>query len=201
MSFPRHLFAQDRSRPHYSGPFYLWHSTDLPLPSSYFTQTSYLYITSSPRPYPRHTVTWPSIMPHMRGQVLTKRVLRGGRWQTRSTSISVPFESDSRTRDINSVHISIQHNDTAEGPVTVQVPYDEAYIQGSKSNYLVHCKTGGDNSNDITPLYKGCFLYQIQFKTSIDQSTIGKCSQLKQKKSKRCHFFKFIWYTKHVIMH
>ena len=58
MSFQRHLFAWDRSRPHYSGPFYLWHSAGLPLPSSYITQTSYLRLTSSPRPYLRHTVTW-----------------------------------------------------------------------------------------------------------------------------------------------
>ena len=43
MSFQRHLFAQIASRPHYSGPFYLWRSAGLPLPSSYVTQTSYLY--------------------------------------------------------------------------------------------------------------------------------------------------------------
>ena len=81
MSFQRHLFAQDRSRPHYSGPFYLWRSACLPLPSSYVTQTAYLYATSSPWPYLHHTVTWPSPMPYTRGQVLTEHVVRGGQWQ------------------------------------------------------------------------------------------------------------------------
>ena len=81
MSFQRHLFAQDRLRPHYSGPFYLWRSACLPPPSSYVTQTTYLYATSSPWPYLCHTVTWSSPMSHTRGQVLTEHVVRRGRWQ------------------------------------------------------------------------------------------------------------------------
>ena len=81
MSFQRHLFAQDRPRPHYSGSFYLWRSTCLPLLSSYVIQSAYLFITSSPWPYLRHTVAWPSLMPHLRGQILTERVVREGRWQ------------------------------------------------------------------------------------------------------------------------
>ena len=81
MSFQRHLFAQDRSRPHYSGPFYLWCSAGLPLPSSYIAQTSYLRPISSPRPYLHHTVTWTPIMPHFRGQVLAEYVPWGSQWQ------------------------------------------------------------------------------------------------------------------------
>ena len=81
MSFQRHLFAWDRLRPHYSGPFNLWCSASLPLPSSYITQTSYLCLTSSPRPYLCHTVTWASIMSHFGGQVLTEHVPCGSRWQ------------------------------------------------------------------------------------------------------------------------
>ena len=48
MSFQRHLFAHTQLRSLYSGPFYLWCSTSLPLPSSYITQTSYLYLISCP---------------------------------------------------------------------------------------------------------------------------------------------------------
>ena len=81
MSFPRHLFARDRPRPHYSGPFYLWCSAGLPLPSSYITQTSYPYLTSSPWPYPRHAVIWTPIMSHFGGQVLTEHIARWDWWQ------------------------------------------------------------------------------------------------------------------------
>ena len=67
-------------RPHYSGPFYLWRSTGLPLPSSYVTQTSYLYLILYPRPYFCHTITWASIMSHHRRQILTEGVPKEGRW-------------------------------------------------------------------------------------------------------------------------
>ena len=61
-----------------------------------------------------------------------------------SISTSVPFESDLRILATSSVHISILCSDTAEGLAIVPAHYDEAYILGNKSDYLVHCSTGGD---------------------------------------------------------
>ena len=57
--------------------------------------------------------------------------------------------------------------------------------------YLIHVALSGAPAT-LFYAHSDSFLHQIQFKTSIDQSTIGKCSQLKQKNSKRCYFFKFI---------
>ena len=81
MSFQRHLLAHNQLRPHYSGPFYLWRSIDLPLPSSYCTQTSYLIAISLSRPCPCHTVTETSNVPYLEGQILIECVPGGGRWQ------------------------------------------------------------------------------------------------------------------------
>ena len=52
---------------------------------------------------------------------------------THSISTLVLFKLDSKTRDTSSVHISILWCDTAVDLATVQVPYDEAYIPGSKA--------------------------------------------------------------------
>ena len=48
-------------------------------------------------------------------------------------SNSVLFESDSKTRDTNSVPTLIRLSVIAEGLATVQVQDDEAYILGSKA--------------------------------------------------------------------
>ena len=68
-----------------------------------------------------------------RTRIQTTRAYRRPSIGIPSISISVPFESDSKTHDTSSVHTLTQCSDTAEDLATVQVYYDEAYILGSKA--------------------------------------------------------------------